>query len=109
MARLLTDDFAAAPIQAIELDAPVTVTIALTSMNYGLDGVALVRVALSEDCWILFGTGSFTVSASTGHYFPKGVEVLVVPRKPGQQSSNTHMAVISANGNTGFGSLTAAI
>lgn len=110
MARLLLDTHSAQPIQAIELDGVVTVTIGLASSNYGLDGVDLVRVALSEDCWIRFVTGSGgTVSPSNGHYFPKGVEVLVVPRKPGQQSSDTHLAIISANGNTGFGSLTAAV
>lgn len=108
MARLLLDANSA-PIQAIELDGSVPVTIGLASSNYGLDFVDLVRVALSEDCWIEFGTGSFVTSSATGSYFPKGVEVFVVPRKPDQQSTNTHISIISANGNTGFGSLTAAV
>jgi hypothetical protein len=108
--RLLHDTFAASPIQAIELGTPVTVAIGNTSSNYALDGVKLVRVSLSEDCWIRFVEGAAgTVSPANGHFFPKGVEVFVVPQKPGQQTTNTHMAIISAAGNTGHGSLTPAI
>jgi len=106
MPRLLTDTFASAPIQAIELGQETTVAIGVASSNYDLTDVRLVRVALSNDSWIQFGTSGVTVSASTGHYFPKGVEVLVVPHRPNQEM---FMAVISADGTTGFGSLTSAV
>ena len=92
-------------IQAISLDTAETVTIGLTSSNYSLSGFDLVRVALSEDSWVRFVEGSGgTVSPSNGHYFPKGVEVLVVPRL-----IEPYMAVIAADGTTGFGSLTKVI
>lgn len=93
-------------IQAIGLDTVVTVTIGLTSSNYSLSTFDLVRVALSEDCWIRFVDGAGgTVSASNGHYFPKGVEVLVVP----PELRSPYLAVIAADGQTGFGSLTEVI
>jgi hypothetical protein len=105
MARLINDDFNSAAIQAMELmDDAVAVTIGLTTSSYALPSSAeLVRVALSEDSFIRFGLSGVTVSSSNGHYFPKGVEVLVVPHPP---FAATHVAVIAAAGTTGFGSIT---
>ena len=104
MARLVTDDFSATAIQAMELsDDAVAVTIGLTTSNYAIPASSeIVRIALSEDSFIRFGGSGVTVSSSNGHYFPKGVEVLVVPRPP---VAATHIAVIAVD-TAGVGSIT---
>ena len=105
MARLPIDDYAGNSIQAIELrDDVVTLTVSGSSSAYALPSSSeVVRVAVSVDSYIRFGMSGVTVSSSNGHYFPKGVEVLVVPREP----SATHLAVIAA-GSAGVGTLTSA-
>ncbi len=109
MPRLLTDDFSATGIQAVELnDDAVEITIGVASSSYAIpaDG-ELLRIALSEDSFIRFGDSGVTVSAANGHYFPKGVEILVVPHAP--VNDVTHFAVISGDGvATGYGSITSA-
>lgn len=107
MARLLTDDFASASIQAMELkDDAIPVTVGVASSSYAFTASSeLVRIALSVDSYIRFGDSGVTVSSANGHYFPKGVEALVVPRAP---IVATHVAVIAV-GTAGVGTITSAI
>lgn len=88
------------PIPAIEVaDDCVQVTFTGSSSATALpSGAKMVRIGLDEDAWIRFGTSGATVAATNGHFFPKGVEVFVVPE------GATHVAVIS-NGTNGNGTI----
>jgi hypothetical protein len=89
-------DVNGSPIQAVELaDDAVAIGVALSSSADAIPaGAKLIRIGLDTDAYIRFGTSGVSVTVSNGHYFPKGVEVLVVPR------GATHLANISADGST---------
>lgn len=93
--KLLTDQNSHA-IQAIELaDDCVAIAVGLSSSADAIPANAeLIRIGLDTDAYIRFGTSGVTVTTSNGHFFPKGVEVLVVPEEA------THIANISADGST---------
>lgn len=96
--RLLTDQNAA-PIQAVELsDDAVAISVGVASSADNLpSGAEMIRIGLDVDSYIRFAS---TVTTSNGHYFPKGVEILVVPELA------TQLAVISADGSsTGQGTM----
>ena len=89
-------------IQAVELvDDATAIAVGLSSSADAIPtGARMIRIGLDVDSYIRFGTSGVTVSATNGHYFPKGVEVLVVPRDA------THLANISADGaTTGAGTM----
>ena len=98
-------DADALPIQAVALaDNRSTVSISGSSsavaLPSGVTAGRIIRLALDTDSYIRFGTGATTVSSSTGHLFPAGVEVLVVPK------DCTHVAFIAADGSsTGAGTI----
>ncbi len=96
--KLLTDQNSI-PIQAPELnDDAVAIGVALTSSADAIPtGAELIRIGIEVDCYIRFGTSGVTVTTSNGHFFPKGVEILVVPEKA------THMANIGLE--TGNGTM----
>lgn len=99
--KLLTD-VNAHPIQAPELaDDAVAIAVGTsTSADAVPTGATLIRIGLDTACYIRFGTSGVTVTTSNGHYFPAGVEILVVPEDA------THMANISADGSaTGAGTM----
>ena len=86
-------------IQAVELaDDAVAIAVATSSSADNIPtGATLIRYGVDVDCYIRFAA---TVTTSNGHFFPKGVEVLVVPE------GATQVAVISADGSsTGNGTM----
>jgi hypothetical protein len=98
----LFNDANANVVQAIELaDDAVAIAVGTgTSTDVLPTGAEIVRIGIDVDCYIKFGDASVTVTLSNGHYFPKGVEVLVVPE------AATHMANLSADGSsTGNGTM----
>lgn len=100
--KLLIDQNSAA-IQAIELsDDCIPIAVGLTSSADAVPtGAKLVRIGIDTDCYIRWGSSAaVTVSTTNGHFFPRGVEVLVVPK------GVTHIANISADGvQTGTGTI----
>lgn len=96
--KLLTDQNSHA-IQAVELgDDAVAIAVGLSSSADTIPaGAELIRIGIDVDCYIRFAS---TVTTSNGHYFPKGVEILVVPE------GATQLANISADGSsTGNGTM----
>jgi len=96
--KLLTDANAH-PIQAVELaDDAVAIAVGTSSSADTIPtGAVLIRIGIDVDCYIKFGAA---VTTSNGHFFPKGVEVLVVPE------GATQLANISADGSsTGNGTM----
>jgi len=96
--KLLTD-VNSVPIQAVEMaDDAVAIAVGTSSSADALPtGSELIRIGIDVDCYIRFAA---TVTTSNGHFFPKGVEILVVPQ------SATQLANISADGSsTGNGTM----
>ena len=65
-------------IQAVELaDDAVAIAVGTSSSADTIPtGAKLIRIGIDVDCYIRFAA---TVTTSNGHFFPKGVEILVVP------------------------------
>jgi len=86
-------------IQAVELaDDAVAIAVGTSSSADTIPtGAKLIRIGIDVDCYIRFAA---TVTTSNGHFFPKGVEILVVPE------GVTQLANISADGSsTGNGTM----
>jgi hypothetical protein len=98
----LATDSNSHPIQAIELsDDAVAIAVGTSTSNDAIPTDAeLIRIGLDVDAYIRFGASGVTVTTTNGHFFPKGIEIFVVP------IGATHVANISADGaSTGNGTM----
>ncbi len=99
--KLVTDANGTA-IQAVELaDDAVAIAVGTSSTRDVIPaGARLIRIGIDVDCYIKFGDNTVTATTSNGHFFPKGVEILMVPL------GITDMANISSDGSsTGNGTM----
>lgn len=80
------------PIQVLAPSSPTNVALAGTSTATALPaGSEIVDIGISEDAYIVFGTGSTTVSTSNGMFIPKGLITYRVP------VGATHLAHIASS------------
>lgn len=79
------------PIQTLAPDVTASVGFGASSGPVALPTDAeLVRIAVTQDCFMEFGTSGVVASGST-MYMPKGSEIFRVP------DAATHVAFIQAN------------
>lgn len=87
------------PLQVVRWDgARVASTITASSVALVMPSTTLVEITATQNCYIRFGTGAPTASASiandTNRLFMSGVQIVPVPIDPGTGVAYTHVAVI---------------